>query len=497
MNRTLKAITAILLITAALFAVGCKKEKKAEVETSQVTNLTSSSATAGGIVTSDGGSSVVERGVCWGKSSMPTVGDNHLTSGTGVGSFTCVITGLEAATTYYVRAYAINNVGIGYGGQSSFTTLTGSGGGGGTSVVLPTVVTTTVSGITQNTANCIGKVTSEGGGTVTDRGVCWSTMQNPTLNDAHVSNGTGMGTFTCEMTGLIANKVYYVRTYATNEAGTAYGNELSFTTASQHVIPEGAIGGVFTIYSGTVYFSQGNLQYIGSALSPFWKFAEHQWEILGNDTGQNSALENVDRDLFGWGTSGFSYGTYYCQPYHTFSSDWESCGYYGPNYGGLWEESDWGYNPIINGGDEINQWYTLTEYDWNYILFERNVASGIRYAKAQVNNINGVILVPDNWSSTVYNLRNFNNGGTPYTSNIIDSSTWTNTLEANGAVFLPAAGMRSSTEIYDIGTVGRYWGSTTSFDRDAATLEFNGNSLHMTDICRACGQAVRLVRYTE
>ena len=78
MNRTLKAMTAILLITVALFAVGCKKEKKAEVETSQVTNLTSSSATAGGIVTSDGGSSVVERGVCWGKSSMPTVGDMYV-----------------------------------------------------------------------------------------------------------------------------------------------------------------------------------------------------------------------------------------------------------------------------------------------------------------------------------------------------------------------------------------------------------------------------------
>ena len=206
MNRTLKAITAVMLITAALFAVGCKKEKKAEVETSQVTNLTNSSATAGGIVTSDGGSTVVERGVCWSKASMPTVGDNHLTSGTGVGSFTCDITGLEPATVYYVRAYAINNAGIGYGSQASFTTLAsgGNGGSGGNSTELPVVTTSEVTNIEQHTARGGGYVTSAGTSEVIERGICWSTDQGPTVSDEHQSNGTGTGNYTVNMTGLSA-----------------------------------------------------------------------------------------------------------------------------------------------------------------------------------------------------------------------------------------------------------------------------------------------------
>lgn len=130
MKTTMKAMASLMLITAALLIVGCKKEKMAEVETSQVTNATSSTATAGGMVTSDGNSAVVERGVCWGRESNPDISVNHLSAGAGIGSFTCEITGLASATTYYVRAYALNNVGISYGSQVAFTTLSSGGGGG-------------------------------------------------------------------------------------------------------------------------------------------------------------------------------------------------------------------------------------------------------------------------------------------------------------------------------------------------------------------------------
>ena len=190
------------------------------VTTNTVSSITSSTATCGGGVTSTGGVSVTARGVCWGTSQNPTVSDTHTTNGTGSGSFTSSITGLAPGTTYYVRAYATNSVGTSYGEQRSFTTL----------AVTPTVTTNTVSSITATTATCGGNVTNTGGATVTARGVCWSTSQNPTVSGSHTTNGTGSGSFTSNITGLSPVTTYYVRAYATNSAGTAYGAQQSFTT---------------------------------------------------------------------------------------------------------------------------------------------------------------------------------------------------------------------------------------------------------------------------
>ena len=429
------------------------------VTTNTVSSITTTSATCGGNVISDGGTTVTARGVCWSTSQNPTVSNSHTTNGSGTGSFISSLTGLTANTTYYVRAYATNSAGTAYGNEVSFTTTNGGtsqdgqpcpgavtvtdidnntyntvqignqcwmkenlrtthysngtsialgsststttayryypnndqsnvstygylynwkavmGGsssssvnpsgvqgicptgwhvpsdaewtqltnyvssqsqyvcgsstdniakalasitgweesnetctvgnspsannatgfsalpagiyfiaygvfgqtayfwsateddgnlayfrglsyiftyvsrnylnkdvgfsvrcvrdnsGGGTAF-LPTVITNTVSSITTTSATCGGNVTSEGGTTVTVRGVCWSTLQNPTVSNSHTSNGSGTGIFTSSLTGLTANTTYYVRAYATNSAGTAYGNEVSFTTTN-------------------------------------------------------------------------------------------------------------------------------------------------------------------------------------------------------------------------------------------------------------------------
>ncbi len=97
---------------------------------------------------------------------------------------------------------------------------------------LPTVTTSTVSGITSTSATCGGNVSSDGGTSVTAKGVCWSTLQNPTVGDSHTTNGSGTGSFSSNITGLSANTTYYVRAYATNSVGTAYGEEVIFTTLS-------------------------------------------------------------------------------------------------------------------------------------------------------------------------------------------------------------------------------------------------------------------------
>lgn len=194
------------------------------VTTTAATAVTSSSAVSGGNVTNTGGDAVTARGVCWSTSQNPTITNSHTIDGSGSGAYSSNITGLTASTTYYVRAYATNISGTAYGNQISFTTSA--------AVTLPSLTTAGISSISSNSAVSGGTISSDGGASVTARGVCWSINQNPTISNAHTTDGTGTGTFTSNITGLNASTTYYVRAYATNSLGTAYGNGESFTTTS-------------------------------------------------------------------------------------------------------------------------------------------------------------------------------------------------------------------------------------------------------------------------
>ena len=193
------------------------------VITAEVTEITVNSAKCGGGISDGGGASVVERGVCWNTSGNPTVLDFTTKDGSGLGTYISNITGLEHNTTYYVRAYAVNANGVaGYGPEVSFTTL---------EKLLPTVTTATeVTNITVRSATCGGEVTFDGNVSVTARGICWSTSQNPTIEDNKTTDGTGVGIFTSILSNLEHNTTYYVRAYVTNEVETAYGEEVTFTT---------------------------------------------------------------------------------------------------------------------------------------------------------------------------------------------------------------------------------------------------------------------------
>ena len=192
------------------------------VTTSEVTGITVNSAVCGGEVISGGDAVVVARGVCWNTSGTPTVSDTYTMDGTNIGSFVSSMKNLEHNTTYYVRAYATNAKGVtGYGEEVTFTTL---------EKLLPTVTTAEVTDITYTSAICGGEVTFDGNVEVIARGICWSTSQNPTIDDNKTTNGQGVGSFTSQIPDLVPNTQYYVRAYATNEVGTAYGEEKSFTT---------------------------------------------------------------------------------------------------------------------------------------------------------------------------------------------------------------------------------------------------------------------------
>ncbi|MCX6224285.1 MAG: hypothetical protein NTV01_05970, partial [Bacteroidia bacterium] len=190
------------------------------VTTGTISNISGTSATAGGTVVSDENSTILARGVCWAITRNPSTSNSYTTNGSGVGTFTSSITGLTTNTTYYVRAYASNLVGTSYGAEASFRT----------SGTLPTVTTTAISGITNISAVGGGNVTGDGSSTVTARGVCWSTAQNPTTANTKTTDGTGTGVFTSNLTGLTFTTIYYVRAYAVNSSGTAYGDQVSFTT---------------------------------------------------------------------------------------------------------------------------------------------------------------------------------------------------------------------------------------------------------------------------
>ena len=191
------------------------------VVTNDASNVGAATATCGGWITSDGGATVTMRGVYYGTSPNPEETGTKKAANYGTTTFTCNLTGLTPNTTYYVKAYATNGVGTSYGEEKTFTTI---------AATAPIVTTNAVSDIQATSATCGGNVSSDGGATVTARGVCWSTSQNPTISNSKTTDGSGTGSFTSTISGLSKNTTYYVRAYATNSIGTSYGEQRSFTT---------------------------------------------------------------------------------------------------------------------------------------------------------------------------------------------------------------------------------------------------------------------------
>lgn len=209
----------------------------ASLSTLTLSNISANTATSGGNITNDGGSSVTQRGVCWGTSQNPTTANSTTSDGNGIGNYSSNLTGLTASTTYYVRAYAINSAGTAYGNQVSFNTSSSGGN-------QPTVVTNTITNITGTSANVASDVTSDGGETILARGACWSTSPNPTTSNSTTSDGGTVGAFSSAITGLQLNTTYYVRAYATNIYGTAYGAQLSFITLNLPVLSTTSVSGI-------------------------------------------------------------------------------------------------------------------------------------------------------------------------------------------------------------------------------------------------------------
>lgn len=297
--------------------------------------------------------------------------------------------------------------------------------------------------------------------------------------------------------------------------------------------PEGAINGLFTINENgdQVYFSQGNLQYQASTNT--WRFAESQLSFVGGadyhtgiewgnvyvngvkcDNTLVSPTYNGWIDLFGWGTSGYHDPD---DPYNMCFEPWDTINVsgYGPSYNmsspdltGASANYDWGvFNAIANGGNEANLWRTLSKNEWDYMLNLRITTSGSRYAKAIVSDCEGIILLPDDWNNTLFDLQGVNAGTAHFNSNEISLSTWVEIFEKAGAVFLSEAGVRGyyqGTIIYqrydfDVPGFGiaapmTYWTVSCADPYDAYCLYIHGNSFSFGICLKSNGRSVRLVQ---
>ncbi|NPD47757.1 T9SS type A sorting domain-containing protein [Lentimicrobium sp. S6] len=196
-------------------------ETPGTVSTQSVSDISTTTATGNGNITSIGTTSISAHGVCWNTSGNPTTGDSSTDEGSAgsTGTFTSDITGLSPGTTYYVKAFITDETGTIYGDQVSFTTSY-------------LVTTQAVSDITGTTATGNGNIQTVAS-PITAHGVCWSTSGNPTIANSHTDEGStsSTGAFSSSISNLTSSTTYYVRAYITNGNGTFYGNQVSFETS--------------------------------------------------------------------------------------------------------------------------------------------------------------------------------------------------------------------------------------------------------------------------
>jgi len=220
MKRKIGLIFITLLLLSACDLFG-PLNGKPKLITNPITNISYRTATSGGIIISDRGELILARGICWGQENLPTVSNNYCISESTADTFICNITNLSPGTLYYVRSYATNHAGTGYGEQDTFSTI---------ALALPRVTTENVLNITYSTATCTGRINSDEGSPIISRGVCWSVNHNPTIEDSTILYGHGTGGFECDIQGLEAGTNYWVRAFASNTVGTSYGNGIQFMT---------------------------------------------------------------------------------------------------------------------------------------------------------------------------------------------------------------------------------------------------------------------------
>ena len=404
----------IVLIGLTVCLTSCKpKPTLAAVTTTNVTDKTQTTATSGGNVTSDGNADVTDRGVCWGTSQNPTISSSKTSDGTGTGIFTSSITGLIPGTTYYVKAYATNSEGTAYGSEVSFSS---------NPVALATLTTTAATSITQTTAVSGGVITSDGGGAITARGVCWGTVTAPLATGLHTTETVTTTTFTSNLTGLTANTKYYYRAYANNIAGTAYGDEKSFTTEPIKTVTDidGNVYNAITI--GTQTWMKENL-----------KVTKYR---------NGDAIPNITDGTQWYNTTTGAYGNYDNNPAN------------GNTYGRLYN----GY-AVVTGNLCPTGWHVPNDVEWATFR-DYLIANGYGLDGSTFSSLIGKALA----SAT----------GWTFSSNpgAVGNTDYPEKRNATGFTALPAGARFQDGHYDDIGDVTAWWLDKETYDGTCLWITF-------------------------
>lgn len=257
---------------------------------------------------------------------------------------------------------------------------------------------------------------------------------------------------------------------------------------------EGTLNGVFSVSpTKKVRFSIGNLQYNaalgshqcadGSTKQGTWRFAENQYDTIGSGNTKASSTYNGWIDLFGRGTSGWNSGANMYEPWSRSSSysDFYVGGDYHNDLTGDYAYADWGvYNAISNGGNQPNQWRTLTKDEVKYLIYNREKANEL-YGYATINGITGLLILPDNWVAP--QGFNFTPTTQDFSINTYSLSEWSQI--ASRVVFLLSGGVICHLNTYYmVNNEGDYWHSTAgtsqcgfflTFRTDRFSVEYTGN----------------------
>jgi len=373
--------------------------------TSVVSAISSTTAITGGTITDQGSTLVSSRGLVYGTSAGSST--YSVTSGSGDGTFTTTLTGLTQGTRYYVRSFATNVQGTGYGAEISFTTQT-------TATVSATVSVTSITG---TTATGGGTITTDGGASVTSRGLVWGTTSGSSTYS--VTTGTGTGTYTSSITGLNNGTTYFVRAFAVNSIGTTYGPEVQFATPSTATVAStitstitsstAILGGVLsstggaTTSVGIMYTT--NADFSGTYTTTTISLNANAGTFTSTITGL-TAVTNYKARTFATNTAGTTYG-----PVISFTTPVAPIAV-GDFYGGgivyyVLQSGDNGYDANVQHGliaqpqNEIDVFSPLfAGITWNVVALNNNTISGAQNSGTLLGRSNTAAIIADQGAGT-------------------------------------------------------------------------------------------------